>query len=84
MNLFYLLIMVKIYIMACGRCDNGNEGFDRKSNNQIKIMLNYKRYNKKTMSGESINGWDHKERHTFIFRTHQTLEKYRKHIKKGF
>jgi hypothetical protein len=47
-------------------------------------MLNYKKYNKKTMSGESINGWDHKERHTFIFRTHQTLEKYRKRIKKGF
>ncbi len=59
---FFLLIMVNIYIMACGHCDNGNERFDRKSNNQIKllnqikIMLNYKRYNKKTMLGESVNG----------------------------
>lgn len=38
---FFLLIMVNIYIMACGCCDNGNEGFDRKSNNQIKL-LNHK------------------------------------------
>ncbi len=62
--------------MACGRCDNGNGGFDRKSNNQIKnfnqikIMLNYKRYNKKTMSSESVNGQYHKECHTFIFKTY--------------
>ncbi len=30
--------MVNIYIMVCGHCDNGNERFDRKSKNQIKIL----------------------------------------------
>jgi hypothetical protein len=30
-------------------------------------MLNYKIYNKKTMSGESMIGPYHKEHHTFIF-----------------
>jgi ABC-type transporter MlaC component len=60
---------------------------DIKQNDDNKIRLVSKTMdppNERNHMGESMIGQYHKECHTFIFRTHQILEKYRKHVKKDF